>query len=125
MRQHATIGHRILANSDIPLLRLAAEIALSHHEKYDGSGYPNGLAGTAIPLSGRIVAIADVFDALTSTRPYKRSWTLEEARGFMVEQRGRHFDPGLLDAFLSRWDEVCAIHRENADELPALCAEHT
>ena len=123
MRQHAAIGHRILANSDIPLLRLAAEIALSHHEKFDGTGYPNGLAGSAIPLSGRVVAIADVFDALTSTRPYKRSWTLEEARSFMIEQRGRHFDPTLLDAFLSRWDEVCTIHRENADELPEIIPE--
>ncbi|MBK1836499.1 response regulator [Azospirillum sp. YIM B02556] len=117
MRQHAAIGHRILANSDIPLLRLAAEIALSHHEKFDGTGYPNGLAADAIPLSGRIVAIADVFDALTSTRPYKRSWTMEEAQAYMVENRGRHFDPALLDAFLSRWDEVCTIRRENADEL--------
>lgn len=125
MRQHATIGRRLLDGSGLPLLDLAAEIAGTHHEKWDGSGYPAGLRGTDIPLSGRIVAIADVFDALTSTRPYKRSWTLEEARDFMVEQRGRHFDPGLLDAFLSRWDEVCAIHRENADELPALCAEHT
>ncbi|KAA0596549.1 putative two-component system response regulator [Azospirillum lipoferum] len=123
MRQHATIGHRILADSDIPLLRLASEIAVSHHEKFDGSGYPNRLSGTAIPLSGRIVAIADVFDALTSTRPYKRSWTLEEARAFMVENSGRHFDPSLLDAFLSRWDEVCRIHRENADELPEFTPE--
>ncbi|MBY6261878.1 response regulator [Azospirillum sp. 412522] len=123
MRQHATIGHRILADSDIPLLRLAAEIAVSHHEKFDGTGYPGGLAGTAIPLSGRIVAIADVFDALTSARPYKRPWTMEEARAFMVEDRGRHFDPALLDAFLSNWDEVCRIHRENADELPAIMPE--
>ncbi|WP_042690384.1 HD domain-containing phosphohydrolase [Azospirillum sp. B506] len=120
MRQHAAIGHRILANSDIPLLRLAAEIALSHHEKFDGSGYPNRLAGNAIPLPGRIVAIADVFDALTSVRPYKRSWTPEEARSFMIENRGRHFDPALLDAFLSRWDDVCRIHRDNIDDLPAL-----
>ncbi|MBP2305687.1 response regulator [Azospirillum melinis] len=120
MRQHAAIGHRILADSPIPLLRLAAEIALSHHEKFDGSGYPNGLAGPDIPLSGRIVAIADVFDALTSTRPYKRSWKLEEARTYMVENRGGHFDPALLDAFLSRWEEVCRIHHENADELPEL-----
>ncbi|CAO3439388.1 HD-GYP domain-containing protein [Azospirillum endophyticum] len=125
MRQHAAIGHRILANSDIPLLRLAAEIALSHHEKFDGTGYPNGLAGDAIPLSGRIVAIADVFDALTSTRPYKRSWTMEEARAYMVENRGRHFDPALLDAFLSRWDEVCMIRRDNADELPELIPGET
>ncbi|BAI76005.1 two-component response regulator modulated metal-dependent phosphohydrolase (plasmid) [Azospirillum sp. B510] len=125
MRQHAVIGHRILADSDIPLLRLAAEIALSHHEKFDGSGYPDGLAGSAIPLSGRIVAIADVFDALTSARPYKRSWTLEEARAFMEQNRGLHFDPALLDAFLSRWDEVCRIQVENADELPRLAPEDT
>ncbi|PWC39014.1 HD domain-containing phosphohydrolase [Azospirillum sp. TSO35-2] len=120
MRQHAAIGHGILADSAIPLLRLAAEIALNHHEKFDGTGYPNALAGTAIPVSGRIVAIADVFDALTSARPYKRSWSLDEARAFMVQNRGRHFDPALLDAFLSRWDEVCEIHRTYADELPDL-----
>ncbi|ALG74092.1 transcriptional regulator [Azospirillum thiophilum] len=124
MRQHTVIGHRILADSDIPLLRLAAEIALSHHEKYDGSGYPSGLAGKAIPLSGRIVAIADVFDALTSPRPYKQPWTTEEARTYMMANRGSHFDPALLDAFLFRWDEVCAIHESHAETLPELNREH-
>ncbi|MFD1627165.1 HD domain-containing phosphohydrolase [Azospirillum griseum] len=110
MRQHASIGHRILAGSDVPLLQMAAEIALTHHEKYDGTGYPNGLAGSAIPVAGRIVAVADVFDALTSTRPYKRSWTLEAARNFLEANRGTHFDPAFVDAFIERWDEVCAIH---------------
>ncbi|MBP2297523.1 HD domain-containing phosphohydrolase [Azospirillum picis] len=121
MRRHTTIGHRILADSDIPLLRMAAEIALTHHEKFDGSGYPAGRIGNAIPLCGRIVAIADVFDALTSARPYKRPWTLTEARAFMIEQRGLHFDPALLDAFLSRWDDILSIHSTHADHPAQLC----
>lgn len=116
MRQHAAIGYRILADSDVPLLRMAAEIALSHHEKFDGSGYPNGLSGAAIPVTGRIVAVADVFDALTSTRPYKRSWSLEAARAYIETNRGIHFDPVFVDAFISRWEKVCEIHHAHMDE---------
>lgn len=115
MRQHTLIGHRILADSDIPLLRMAAEIALSHHERFDGTGYPNGKSGDDIPATGRIVAIADVFDALTTERPYKHAWSLEQARRHLVENTGSHFDPALVEAFLSRWDKVCEIHRSHAD----------
>jgi putative two-component system response regulator len=115
MRQHAQIGHEILKDSSSPVLRMAAQIALSHHEKYDGSGYPNGLAGTRIPLVGRIVAVADVFDALTSQRPYKHAWSLEEARNFLLRGRSSHFDPQCVDEFLGAWDEVLTIRAQFQD----------
>ena len=114
MRQHAEIGGQILAGSDSPLIRLAEEIASGHHEKYDGSGYPRGLAGEQIPLSARIVAVADVFDALSSERPYKPAWPLEQARLFLQQNKGSHFCPSCIDAFLGAWDEVLAIR----DSLP-------
>ncbi|TSE35068.1 HD-GYP domain-containing protein [Tepidimonas charontis] len=116
MKRHPQIGYDILAGSQAPLLQAAATIALTHHEKFDGSGYPNGLAGQDIPLYGRIVAVADVFDALTSERPYKKAWPMERARAFLQEQSGRHFDPELVQAFLSAWDEVCAIHARYQDD---------
>jgi putative two-component system response regulator len=97
---HAEEGHRLLRGSSSRILDLAASIALSHHEKWDGSGYPRGLAGEEIPVEGRIVAIADVFDALTSDRVYRRAFSVEQAVAMMREQRGSHFDPILLDAFL-------------------------
>lgn len=109
MEQHARCGGEILACSSSELVRLAGEIALSHHEHFDGKGYPLGLAGDAIPLSGRITAVADVFDALTSVRPYKEAWSLDRARTYLVEQKGRHFDPACVDALLSQWDAVVAI----------------
>lgn len=97
---HAEEGHRLLRGSSSSILDLAATIALSHHEKWDGSGYPRGLEGESIPMEGRIVAVADVFDALTSDRVYRKAFTVEEAVEMMMEQRGRHFDPVLLDAFM-------------------------
>ncbi len=97
---HTEEGHRLLRGSSSSILDLAASIALSHHEKWDGSGYPRGLAGETIPIEGRIVAIADVFDALTSDRVYRLAFSVEEAVAMMVAQRGKHFDPTLLDAFL-------------------------
>jgi HD-GYP domain-containing protein (c-di-GMP phosphodiesterase class II) len=97
---HAEEGHRLLRGSSSTILEQAATIALSHHEKWDGSGYPRGVKGEAIPIEGRIVAVADVFDALTSDRVYRRAFTVEEAVEMMLEQRGRHFDPVLLDAFM-------------------------
>ncbi len=97
---HAEEGHRLLRGSSSSILDMAATIALSHHEKWDGSGYPRGLAGEAIPIEGRIVAVADVFDALTSDRVYRSAYTPEQAVELMREQRGRHFDPVLLDTFL-------------------------
>jgi hypothetical protein len=97
---HAEEGHRLLRGSSSRILDLAATIALSHHEKWDGTGYPRGVKGEAIPIEGRIVAVADVFDALTTDRVYRSAFTVEEAVEMMIEQRGRHFDPVLLDAFM-------------------------
>jgi putative two-component system response regulator len=116
MKQHPIIGHQILADSGSPLLQMAAVIALSHHEKFDGSGYPHGLVGEAIPLVGRIVAVADVFDALTSARPYKLAWDVDSAVELMRSQRGVHFDPQCVDVFLERFDEVLAVRQRFTDE---------
>jgi putative two-component system response regulator len=99
VKTHTVIGARILSGGKFPLLRLAEEIAFSHHERWDGSGYAS-LAGTDIPLAGRIVAVADVFDALTQQRPYKPAWTIGDAIAEIERQRGLQFDPGVVDAFL-------------------------
>ena len=115
MRQHAVIGYNILKSSEAALLQLAAEIAYAHHERWDGSGYPNGLAGEAIPLVGRIVAVADVFDALTNVRPYKTAWSLEAAKNFLLENSGSHFDPQCVAALLRRWPAVLEI-RDRLDD---------
>lgn len=112
MREHALIGYEILRDSPSPILELAASIARSHHERYDGSGYPDGLAGADIPLPGRIVAVADVFDALTSERPYKEAWTVEASLQYLQDQAGRHFDPACVEAFLSNPEAVLAVRRE-------------
>lgn len=101
IKSHAAIGARILSESHSELIALAAKIAESHHERWDGAGYPKGLAGEAIPLCARIVAIADVFDALTTERPYKKAMSLDEALAVMRGERGRHFDPVCLDAFFA------------------------
>lgn len=121
MRQHAVIGHSILSGSRVPLLQLGAVIAHCHHERWDGSGYPRGLAGTDIPLESRIVTVADVFDALTSARPYKEAWSLDRARSFLEAGRRTMFDPDCVDAFLKRWEDVVRIHAANQDPVePAL-----
>ncbi len=99
MQSHTTVGAQILGGSNIRVLQLAAEIALSHHERWDGNGYPYGLAGTAIPLSGRIVGVVDVFDALTNERPYKTAWSVEDALEEIRFQSGRLFDPEVVAAF--------------------------
>jgi len=109
MQRHAQIGHDILANSGSPLLDLAAEIALTHHERVDGKGYPAHLPGEKIPLAGRIVAIADVFDALTSDRPYRERLPLAGTLEIMREGGGTHFDPVLLDCFIEHLDEVLEV----------------
>lgn len=109
MRQHAQIGADIIGEHDSGLLKMARSIALTHHEKWDGSGYPNGLAGEAIPLEGRIVAIADVFDALTSVRPYKPAWPLDEAVALLRRESGRHFDPALVELFLGLMPEILQV----------------
>ncbi|MBP6097577.1 MAG: response regulator [Methyloversatilis sp.] len=115
MKTHASIGYEILKDSASPYMQLAATIALSHHEKFDGSGYPQALAGEDIPLVGRIVAVADVFDALTSSRPYKTAWNIDRARNFLVEGRGAHFDARCVDALLGCWDEVLDIRARFQD----------
>ena len=115
MRRHAKIGAQILAGSSSALVRLAEEIAGAHHEKFDGSGYPKGLKGEEIPLAGRIVAVADVFDALTSERPYKKPWPIERARQFLQENIGSHFCPRCANAFLNSWDEVLKIRSNFPD----------
>ena len=116
MKRHPLIGHDILKDSSSEVLRLGARIALSHHEKFDGTGYPNGIAGEAIPLEGRIVAVADVFDALTSSRPYKPAWPFSRAIALLREGRGSHFDANCVDAFLSGWNEVLDIYGRFLDE---------
>ncbi len=117
MKRHTTIGARILAGADPGFLRLAEVIALNHHEKWDGSGYPRGLKGKAIPLAGRITAIADVFDALTSHRPYKKALPREKALEIVTKGRGGHFDPQVVDAFLAVKHEVFEIMELRQDEL--------
>ena len=110
MERHAERGRAFLEGSDSELVKLAAEIAASHHERWDGTGYPNRLAGEAIPLSGRIVAVADVFDALTSRRTYKKAWPPDEAKAYLAANAGSHFDPACVEAFLARWPEILALY---------------
>ena len=117
MKQHAEIGWTILRDGASPILALAAEIAHTHHEKFDGSGYPRGLSGSGIPLCGRIVAVADVFDALTSARPYKPAWETGRALNLLKEGSGHHFDPACVEAFMARQDEMLEICRRFEDEV--------
>ncbi len=116
IKTHTEIGFRILADSPSELLQCAALIARSHHEKYDGSGYPRGLAGEDIPLVGRICAVADVFDALTTERPYKSAWTVDEAFASLRKGRGSHFDPQCVDAFLNSREEIMQIRKLYQDD---------
>lgn len=109
MKTHTSIGHSILSRSQAPIFRLAAEIALSHHERWDGTGYPQGLAGESIPESARIVAIADVFDALTMRRPYKEPWPIERVIDTIRTSAGNHFEPRLVEVFLGIVPDVLAI----------------
>jgi len=109
MKTHTTIGATILSGEDSDLLSLAKEIAITHHEKWDGSGYPNDLKGDDIPLVGRICALADVFDALTSERPYKKAWTVDESVDFIKENKGKHFDPNLVDLFVECLPQIVGI----------------
>lgn len=112
MRRHCESGAQIIgeAQSDTPLFNMARDIALSHHEKWDGTGYPNRLVGEAIPIAARIVAIADVFDALTSKRPYKSAWPLDKAFGLLEANAGTHFDPDLIGIFINQKSEITDIH---------------
>jgi len=115
VREHPDIGHEILKDSPSRYISLGAEVALSHHEKYDGTGYPKGLKGDTIPLSGRIVAVADVFDALTTRRPYKEAWPTEDALEYIRNSSGSHMDPRVVEAFLSSLDKVIQIQHELSD----------
>ena len=110
MKQHTTIGGKILSGSDSEFIKLAEVIALTHHEKWDGSGYPLGLKGTAIALAGRITAIADVFDALMSKRPYKEPFSLEKSFAIIQEGKGSHFDPEVVEAFF-------AVEKQRVDNI--------
>jgi putative two-component system response regulator len=120
MRRHPTIGSRILDNSTSELLQAGRLIALSHHERWDGTGYPSGLNGENIPLWGRICAVADVFDAVTSERPYKPAYSIEEALQILRDGRGTHFDPQVVDVFFDHLDEILAVvdkYRDQDDEI--------
>lgn len=112
MKTHTSIGAKILANSKAEILRLAQQIAISHHEKWNGKGYPQGLSGDKIPMVGRIVGIADVFDALTSRRPYKDPYPVEVALDIIRKERGEHFEPNVVDVFLKNIDSILQIREE-------------
>src|SRR5512132_315650 len=115
MRNHPRIGYDILKGSPSKYLSMGAIIALGHHEKYDGSGYPTGMHGEDIPIVARIVAVADVFDALVSERPYKHAWTIEDGFAYLVSQKGKHFDANVVDAFLANTDRVREIQGQYGD----------
>ena len=117
MRQHVDYGVEMLGNHPAPVLQVACSIAQNHHEKWDGSGYPKALSGVAIPIEARMVAICDVFDALTSERPYKVAWSVEKAVDFLQENAGSHFDPHLIDRFVGILPDIEAIRRRFADPL--------
>jgi putative two-component system response regulator len=115
MKTHASIGGEILSGSASEILILAETIARAHHEKFDGSGYPQGLKGEEIPLAGRIVALCDVFDALTSTRPYKKAWSIDEAMNLIDSESGKHFDPKLVPLFHECLPEILKVSEQFAD----------
>lgn len=112
MRSHASIGANILANSKAEIIQVAYQIAISHHERWNGKGYPQGHSGKKIPIVGRIVAIADTFDALTSRRPYKDPYPIEVTIDIIKEERGQQFDPDVVDIFLANMDEILKIKKE-------------
>jgi putative two-component system response regulator len=117
MKQHAMFGHELLKGSSSRVLQAGADIACGHHEKFDGSGYPSGLKGQDIPIFSRIVAVADVFDALTSERPYKKAWSLEAAVDFLRAGAGSHFDPDCINAFLEVWDEAMVVRERFTEDV--------
>lgn len=117
MQAHPQIGAEIIGNQDSRLIALARETALYHHEKWNGRGYPHKIAGDAIPISARIAAICDVFDALTSERPYKRAWTVESAMDLITRESGTHFEPLMVDLFHDNFDEIVEIRERFSDEV--------
>lgn len=122
MKDHTSIGFKILQESVSPSLTQGAKIALGHHERYDGTGYPLGLKGESISLEARIVSVADVYDALTSVRPYKKAWTTNDAVGYLTANRGTHFDPACVDAFTTQLDKITVIQQQlqDAPHLPTV-----
>lgn len=123
MNQHPGIGAKILGRSRVPLFQMAAEVAMTHHERWDGGGYPNGLAGEDIPLSGRIVAVVDFFDALTMDRCYRPAFADDVALGMLVQQRGRAFDPRIVDRFIDNSVSLIAVRdhiNSNSPDLEAM-----
>lgn len=117
MKGHSRLGYELLKDSASEIMQAGAQVALTHHEKFDGTGYPRGLKGGEIPIFGRIVAVADVFDALTSERPYKKAWPLEDACRFLEDGRGKHFDPLCVEAFLAEWERIIDIRQRFQDEI--------
>jgi response regulator RpfG family c-di-GMP phosphodiesterase len=115
MKTHVQVGHDMLVGSERPILRTAAIIAIAHHEKWDGSGYPKGLKGEEIHLYGRITALADVFDALGSDRCYKKAWPLDDILELMKAERGKHFDPKLVDLMLNDRPDFLAVRESMSD----------
>ena len=116
MKAHARLGFELIKDSQSEILQAGAAVALGHHEKFDGSGYPSGLKGEDIPIFSRIVAVADVFDSLTSKRPYKSAWPLNEAAQYLRDGAGTHFEPLCVDAFFQAWDDNLLIRERFADE---------
>lgn len=116
MREHPRIGSEIVPDHPAAVIRMARRVALTHHERWDGTGYPAGLTGEEIPLEGRIAAVCDVYDALVSHRPYKRRWSQEEAIGYLIDNRGAHFDPALVDAFMGILPVITRIQEDLADD---------
>ena len=123
MQTHTTIGADILSGDDTDLMQMASKIALSHHEKWDGSGYPHGLNKKQIPLPARICAIADVFDALTSNRPYKKAWNTQDALDLINQESGKHFDPNLVTLFNNNFEEINAIKKQYVEPDNAVIKE--
>lgn len=115
MQTHASIGADMLSGHPSDILGMAKEIALTHHEKWNGSGYPNGIKGDDIPLTGRICAVSDVFDALTSVRPYKKAWSVEDSVAEIERGKGAHFDPRLVDLFMENLDEFVSIKERHKE----------
>ena len=115
MKRHARAGYDILVGSSSKVLQLASQIALRHHERWDGTGYPDHLRGTQIPLAARIAAVGDVFDALISKRPYKRAWTTDEALRVIQKSAGSHFDPIVIEALNASWSQFLDISKEFSD----------
>ncbi|HDY84587.1 MAG TPA: HD domain-containing protein, partial [Methylophaga sp.] len=116
MKKHSEMGHSILSSSKSKYMKMGAIIAMNHHERFDGKGYPNGLKGTDIPLVARIVAVADVFDALVTSRPYKSAWSTEDALIYIQQQSGTHMDPQCVAAFFARLDDIKKIQSDYSDE---------